>query len=103
MSFSIIWMPEAFKTFDDRIEYLEIHWTDKEITNFRERVKEYLETLKEKPYIGKKAGRVNNVHVGLIIKQVSLIYRVKVLKKEIELLLFVDNRQDPRKIKKYKT
>ena len=103
MSFSITWMPEAFKTFDDRIQYLEIHWTEKEITNFQKRVKEYLEVLKEKPYIGKKAGRVKNVHVGLIMKQVSLIYRVKILNKEIELLLFVDNRQDPKKIRKYKT
>ena len=101
MSFSITWMPEAFKTFDDRIQYLEIHWTEKEIANFRARVKEYLETLKEKPYIGKKAGRVKGVHIGLIMKQVSLIYRIKVLEKEIELLLFVDNRQDPRKIRKY--
>jgi len=103
MSFSITWMPEAFKTFDDRIDYLEIHWTDKEITNFRARVKEYLEILKDKPYIGKKAGRVKNVHVGLILKQVSLIYRVKVLNNEIELLLFVDNRQDPKKFSKYKS
>jgi len=83
------------------MDYLKIHWTEKEIANFHERVKEYLETLIEKPYIGKKAGRVKNVHIGLIMKQVSLIYRIKVLKKEIELLVFVDNRQDPRKIRKY--
>jgi len=103
MSFSITWMPEAFKTFDDRIDYLKIHWTDKEIIKFQNRVKEYLDLLKDEPYIGKKPGKVRNVYVGLIIKPVSLIYRVKALNKEIELLLFVDNRQDPKKIRKYKT
>jgi plasmid stabilization system protein ParE len=103
MSFSITWMPEAFKTFDDRMDYLKIHWTDKEIIKFQNRVKEYLDLLKDEPYIGKKAGKVRNVYVGLIIKPVSLIYRVKPLNKEIELLLFVDNRQDPKKIRKYTT
>lgn len=101
MSFSITWMPEALVTFDSRIEYLKIHWTEKEIANFQIRVKEYLDVLKDKPYIGKKADRLNNVHIGLIIKQVSLIYKIKVRTREIELLLFIDNRQNPKKIKKY--
>jgi len=96
-------MPEAFKTFNDRIAYLEIHWTDKEIASFHKRVKEYLETLKDKPFIGKQAGKAKNVHIGLILKQVSLIYRVKIRTKEIELLLFIDIRQDPKKIEKYKS
>jgi len=103
MSYSVTWMPEAFKTFDDRIQYLQIHWTEKEIRNFQLRVQEYLETLKDEPFIGHRAGRVKNVYIGLILKQVSLIYRIKPIKKEIELLIFIDNRQDPRKIKKYKS
>jgi len=103
MSYSIIWSPRSLATFEKRIEYLNKHWTEKEITNFKKRVNEYLEVLKSKPYIGKKAGRLKNMHVGLILKQVSLIYRVKEGKQEIELVLFIDNRQDPKKIRKYKT
>jgi hypothetical protein len=102
MSYFITWSPQAIISFEDRIGYLEIHWTEKEITNFRQRVKEYLEVLKEKPFIGKKPGKLKNIYIGLIIKQVSLIYRVKVIKKEVELVLFIDNRQDPKRIKKYK-
>lgn len=84
------------------IAYLKIHWTEKEITNFKKRVKEYLEVLKEKPLIGKKPGKFKNVYFGLIIKQVSLICRVKIATKEIELISFIDNRQDPKKVRKYK-
>jgi hypothetical protein len=102
MSYSIIWMPESFATFDERIQYLNIHWTDKEIRNFKNRVNEYLEVLKEEPLIGKKAGKLKNVHIGLIIKQVSLLYRVKKSTNIIELISFVDNRQNPKKILKYK-
>jgi hypothetical protein len=103
MSYFITWSPQAILSFEDRIEYLEIHWTKKEITNFRQRVREYLEILKEKPFIGKKPGKLKNIYIGLIIKQVSLIYRVKVIQNEIELVLFIDNRQDPKRIKKYKS
>jgi len=102
MNYSITWTPESLSTFEDRITYLEIHWTDKEITNFKNRVKEYLDTLKQEPLIGKKPGKLKNVYMGLIIKQVSLIYRVKPLTNEIELISFIDNRQDPKKIRKYK-
>jgi hypothetical protein len=61
-----------------------------------------LKVLKEEPLIGKKSSRLKNVHIGFIIKQVSLIYRVKTVTKEIELISFVDNRQNPKKIRKYK-
>ena len=103
MSYNIIWTPESLSTFEDRITYLEIHWTDKEITNFKNRVKEYLDTLKQEPLIGKKPGKHKNIYMGLIIKQVSVIYRVKPLTHEIELISFIDNRQNPKKIKKYKS
>ena len=103
MSFAIIWTSEATTTFDDRIEFLNIHWTEKEISTFKKRVNEYLDVLKETPLIGKSPGKLKNVHIGLIIKQVSLIYRVKSAAKEIELISFIDNRQNPRKIKKYRT
>jgi hypothetical protein len=102
MNYTIIWSPKSLATFEDRLHYLRIHWTDKEITNFNNRVKEYLETLKEKPFIGKSPGKYKNTYIGLIIKQVSLIYRVKAIKKEIELVAFIDNRQDPNKMKRYR-
>jgi plasmid stabilization system protein ParE len=103
MSYSIAWTKQAYTSFEDRIEYLRIHFTDREIKNFRERVKEYLEVLKEEPGIGKKPGKYKNVHIGLVIKPVSIIYRVKALRKEIEIISFIDNREDPKKIRKYKS
>jgi plasmid stabilization system protein ParE len=102
MTYSIIWSPDALMSFEERIEYLKINWTEKEIINFRQRVNEYLEVLKETPFIGKKPNKLKNLHIGLIIKPVSLIYRVKTTAKEIELVLFIDNRQNPKKIQKYR-
>ena len=103
MSYSIIWSPKSYLTFQDRIYYLERNWTQREINNFTIRVKEYLELLKEEPLIATPTGKRKNIRIGLIIKEVSIIYRVKPIKREIELLVFFDNRQDPKKIRRYKT
>ena len=46
MTFAIIWMPEALKTFEERIEHLNIHFTEKEIKKFKKRVNDYLDVLK---------------------------------------------------------
>jgi len=41
MGFEIIWTNRAVLTLGKRIEYLELHWNEKEIFNFTERVSEY--------------------------------------------------------------
>jgi plasmid stabilization system protein ParE len=58
MNYVITWTPEALTIFEDRITYLKINWTEKEIANFKIRVREYLEVLKGNPLIGKKAGQI---------------------------------------------
>ena len=102
MSYTITWTQEAISTFEERIAYLNTHWNEREIINFKKRVTEYLKILEVEPLMAKKPGRFKNVHIGLILKQVSLVYRVKATTKEIELISFIDNRQNPKRIKKYK-
>ena len=102
MSYTISWTEEALSAFEDRITYLKIHWTEREIANFKKRVSEYLHVLEEEPLIAQKPGKFKNVHMGVILKQVSVIYRVKPLTKHIELISFIDNRQNPKRIRKYK-
>jgi hypothetical protein len=92
----IIWTKKAIQTFGKRIAYLEEHWTDKEILNFTSRVNEYLISLQTQPLMFRKSVRLKSTHIGLIIKQVSLIYRVKPRSNVIELIAFIDNRQNPK-------
>jgi plasmid stabilization system protein ParE len=101
MTFTVLWTREASKTFDERIAYLQQHFSEREISNFKIRVETYLNTLGEEPFIGKQTGKRKNVFIGLIIPPVSLVYRVKELNRTIELISFFDNRQNPKKLKKY--
>lgn len=99
MGIEIIWTKKAVQTFSKRIAYLEEHWTEKEIFNFTARVNEYLETLQTQPLMFRKSARIKHTHIGVIIKQVSLVYRIKPKSKTIELITFIDNRQNPKKNK----
>ncbi|MBD1393854.1 type II toxin-antitoxin system RelE/ParE family toxin [Mucilaginibacter glaciei] len=96
MGFEIIWTPKALNTFGKRINYLEKHWTEKELVRFTSRVNDYLLILKEQPLMFRQSYKVKHTHIGVIIKEVSLIYRVKPRNKIIELIAFIDNRQNPK-------
>ena len=93
----IIWTKRAISTFDKRIAYLEKHWTEKEIFNFTARVNEYLSILQSQPLLFRKSLRLKHTHIGVIIKQVSLVYRIKPGGGPIELIAFIDNRQNPKR------
>ena len=97
MGTEIVWTKKAVETFGKRIAYLEEHWTDKEIFNFTTRVNEYLASLKTQPLMFRKSTKLKHTHIGVIIKQVSLVYRIKPRSHTIELIAFIDNRRNPRR------
>lgn len=97
MGIEIVWTPKAIQTFGKRIAYLEEHWTEKEIFNFTARVNEYLETLRSQPLMFRSSKKKKHTHIGVIIKQVSLVYRLKPKNNVIELIAFIDNRQNPQR------
>nr|MCS3815635.1 hypothetical protein [Mucilaginibacter sp. X4EP1] len=45
----------------------------------------------------RQSARLRHTHIGVIIKQVSVVYRIKPKSNKIELLAFIDNRQSPKK------
>ena len=93
----IVWTKRAIRTFGERIAYLEEHWTEREIFNFTFRVNEYLSSLQNQPLMFRKSVRLKNTHIGVIIKQVSLVYRLKPKNNAKELVAFIDNRRNPKR------
>lgn len=94
----VIWSPKAIKSFDKIVDFLSERWTKKEIEAFVDQTDKVVEQIVENPYMFVATEKRKNVRKGLVNKLVSLFYRVKPRKKEIELLKFHDNRQDPEKI-----
>jgi plasmid stabilization system protein ParE len=78
------------------IEYLENEWSPKEVVAFIKSVDQHLELLKSDNIYFTKTG-YKDVYKLVIVKQVSLFYRIK--ENKIELLRFWNNYQDLSKFK----
>lgn len=81
------------------MEYLETSWTQREVKNFSRLVQKKLDNIAKLPQLGSLTGKRNNVRKVVLQKRVILFYKHKPLKGEIELLLFWDTRQNPRRLK----
>ena len=57
----IIWSEKAGETFQNNIDYLREHWTEKETQKFINRVFQYLETLENNPFIGRKTAKTKHI------------------------------------------
>ena len=80
------------------VDFLNKKWTKKEVDAFAEQTDKVIEQISENPYMFVATEKRKNTRKGLVNKLVSLFYKVKPRKKEIELLRFRDNRMDPNKI-----
>lgn len=97
----IIWSEKAGETFQNNIDYLREHWTEKETQKFINRVFQYLETLENNPFIGRKTTKTKHIYIGLIIPYISVVYRINPGSDTIELVTFIDNRRSLKKNRKY--
>jgi plasmid stabilization system protein ParE len=97
MALKIVWSKRASLKFDEIISFLIDEWGEKYAKQFIGRVFDFLEILSEYPQIGSVENRAKNIRGFTIVKQVNLYYRIK--NDRIVLILFFDNRQNPKKKK----
>ncbi len=95
----INWTPAALLTYFKVLDFIYRQWSIKEAENFVHLTEQTISKIAEYPYLFKASKRKKNVRKGFITEHNSLYYRVKPRKKEIEIISFWDNRQDPSKLK----
>jgi len=88
--YSVTWSPTARITYYQILEYLLENWTFKELETFIDRTEEVITHICNNPLLYPYSDE-SNTHKCVVVKQVSLFYRVKL--NDIELLVFWDNRQ----------
>ena len=97
MAFKIILLPRAIRGFDNIIAYIAENWTDREVTNFIDETDRFLEVLSTHPDILKRSAKNKNLHRGPLNPLTIVTYRVKPLKKEIEIVNIRGARKKPLK------
>jgi plasmid stabilization system protein ParE len=97
MALAFFWTKRADKKFDKIIEYLQEEWGDNVASSFVKRVYEFIDILVEFPEIGKIENKERDIRGFVILKQITLFYKVNT--KGIIILNLFDNRQSPTKCK----
>ncbi|MBS1532218.1 MAG: type II toxin-antitoxin system RelE/ParE family toxin [Bacteroidetes bacterium] len=92
MSLEIIFTPKAKDSFLSTITFIQSNWGDQPAERFVDKTYKLLNLIVKQPYMF-KAYQGNDVRIGLITRQTSVVYRV--LNDHIEVLFFWDNRQEP--------
>nr|NQU88883.1 type II toxin-antitoxin system RelE/ParE family toxin [Bacteroidota bacterium] len=95
---NVFWTPTARLTYLEILEYLERDWTFNEIKNFILEVDDVIEKISRNPYMFPPSRKEKSIRKGFVTSHNSLYYRINEDTKDIELLTFWDNRQDPKKL-----
>jgi len=98
MALTIFWSKKADKNFDNIIRFIDEEWGESATRVFVRKVYDFLEILQEFPEIGTIENRKSNIRGFVIVKQLTLFYKIN--QNKIILLNFFDNRMNPKR-KKY--
>ena len=94
MGKEVRWTPESIESFNRIIEYLQSDWTEREIENFVKATDDVIDYISEHPNMFRGTNK-KNVREALVTPHNFLIYKIK--STHIDLILFWDTRQHPRK------
>ena len=100
MDCKINWTKRALSTFESNIKYLQSAWTEREVSNFVIAVDSWLNSLRNNPKSGTpRNNKTPNVRFSVVHKRIILVYKHKPSKNEIDLLVFWNTYQNPKKLK----
>jgi len=94
MALTIKWTKRARESFDTIINYLKENWTEREIKKFIAESNRVIGHITVTPLMFRRSGK-KGIHEAVIVPQCILIYRVQ--KKQIQLLVFFNTKQHPKK------
>ncbi|MVN19940.1 type II toxin-antitoxin system RelE/ParE family toxin [Mucilaginibacter arboris] len=92
MALIVNWSEEARVQFELIIDFLYYRWTEKEAKDFILKTEAVINVILNQPYLY-PASNHNQIRKAVITKQTSVFYLMR--NKEIYLITFWDNRQNP--------
>lgn len=96
---NIVWTENALRSYFVILEYLQNEWGNQVIQDFVFKTESVLSQIRLYPKMYESSESYKNVRKAFITKHNLMVYKIKPRKKEIELLIFWDTRQDYKKRK----
>lgn len=98
--YSIHWSTLSEITFAEEIEFILKKWNQNEVDKFGQLVQKNLEMLSKNPLLVNCESN-KNIYSFLISKQTTLYYKVSNEEMKINLILFWNNKKNPKLLDKY--
>lgn len=98
--YAVTWLHEAEISYYEELDFIFRKWNIVEVEKFTVLVDDFLETLARKPTIGIYSKKYNT-YSCVISKQTTLFYKIIEVDKNIELILFWNNKQNPKLLNKF--
>ena len=94
---NVVWTSQAEDSINSIIEYLEIHWTAKEVINFLDLVEDTINNITDYPELFKVSQYDDESREAIITRHTTMFYRL-LNTTTIEIEYFWGNFQDPSQI-----
>jgi plasmid stabilization system protein ParE len=96
----IIWSEKADKSFNNIIDYLLKHFTEREVSRFVLKVNDKINFIRTNPNMYPAAIKRKNIRSTSILHRTKMFYQFFPRKKLVIILLFWDMRQDSKELKR---
>jgi plasmid stabilization system protein ParE len=92
-----MWTDNVLKELQDTIEYLQEHWSDKELRNLANNLEKTLNLISNNPNLFQSSEYKKDIRRAVVMKLNTLYYKVN--ENTVEIISFFSNRQNPIKRK----
>lgn len=96
MAANIIWTKKAADTFNTIVDYLYKEWSEKEVLSFIKKSDVTILKLSHYPEIGRPSIKRKNIRIFILNKHTTITYHFSSRKNEITILLFWNQRRNPK-------
>jgi plasmid stabilization system protein ParE len=95
--YKVVWTDNALDELRQTVSYLDQNFSEREVRKLAKRIESTLSLITTQPAMFPESHSRKGVRRATILRFNSLYYRVK--RRQIEILSFFSNRQDPNKLK----
>lgn len=93
--YRILWTDHALEELEKAVEYLQLNFTDTEIARLARAIESTVIHLTRNPSMYPESAQARGIRRAVVLRFNTLYYRVNPERKQIEILSFLSNRQDP--------
>jgi len=96
--YKIFWTDHALDELGQTFQYLEVNFSEKEISRLANKIESVLSYISKNPNLYPESFQQQGVRRAVVARYNTLYYRVNIEKKQIEVLSFFSNRDNPEKL-----